>query len=280
MKNNGKGLLAIHSAVLLFALAGIIGRSVTVPAVIAAFARVLFSSLTLFALLKIRKTPLALRRPRDLPLFLLAGGLLALHWTSFLQSVQVAGVAVGTITFSIFPLFVTLLEPLVFREKARPAYFLLSGVMLAGVCLLAWGGAQTPNLLPGVLWGMVSSLTYALLSLQNRSFSQRYPSAFICLIQQSWATLLLLPSLWLAPFSLSQWDLPLLLVLGVVCTALAHTLYVRGLRWLTAQAAGLISGMESVYGILLALVLLREVPQPTQLLGAPWCSLLPCIPPG
>ena len=52
----------------------------------------------------------------------------------------------------------------------------------------------------------------------------------------------------------------LLVVLGLVCTALAHTLFIGGLAVVTAHTASVIAALEPVYGIALALVLLGEVP--------------------
>jgi drug/metabolite transporter (DMT)-like permease len=48
--------------------------------------------------------------------------------------------------------------------------------------------------------------------------------------------------------------------LGVFCTAVAHTLFIQGMRQIRAQTASIISSLEPVYGIVLALVLLGEVP--------------------
>ena len=55
--------------------------------------------------------------------------------------------------------------------------------------------------------------------------------------------------------------------LGVVCTALAHSLYVAAQRRVSAQAAGIVSGMETVYGILFALAFLGEAPTGRELAG-------------
>ncbi|WP_052049740.1 DMT family transporter [Leptolyngbya sp. KIOST-1] len=81
--------------------------------------------------------------------------------------------------------------------------------------------------------------------------------AFLCL-------LLVTP---LASLALTPQDLGLLLVLGVLCTAVAHTLFIESLAVLRAQTASVISGLEPVYGIALAALLLGEVPVPRTLVG-------------
>ena len=58
------------------------------------------------------------------------------------------------------------------------------------------------------------------------------------------------------------------LMLGVVATAVAHTLFISGLKAVPAQLAGICSSMETVYGILFALLLLGERLAPREIAGA------------
>lgn len=117
MESRRNGLASIHIAVLLFGLAGLFAKWVDLPAVIIVLGRVIFSSLFLWFLLKIKKERLRLLSGRDYLLMITAGIVLAVHWTTFMQSIQTSTVAIGTLTFSTFPLFVTFLEPVLFREK-------------------------------------------------------------------------------------------------------------------------------------------------------------------
>ena len=56
-------------------------------------------------------------------------------------------------------------------------------------------------------------------------------------------------------------------MLGVICTALAHTLFIRSLRVLSAHTASVVATMEPVYGIALAVLLLGERPNTATLTG-------------
>ena len=53
--------------------------------------------------------------------------------------------------------------------------------------------------------------------------------------------------------------------IGFVCTAIAYS--VSAQKGVRAQTAGIISGMETVYGIIFAFVFLREVPTVRELIG-------------
>lgn len=267
MKNTPRSLALLHVAVMLFGLSAVLGRFTALPAVLVAGGRVLCSSALLLGLCLATRTRLALASRRDLALAMGAGAVLAVHWTAFFQSVQMASVAVGTLTYATFPLFVTFLEPLVYREPLRPAAVGRAVLLLAGVLITVPAVSLQNRATAGVVWGMVSSLAYGVLTLCNRRLSRRYPARLVCLYEQGTAAVLLLPAFFLVPAVYTPRDLGAVAAIGFVCTALAHTLYVAAQKGVSAQTAGLVSGLETVYGILYALLLLGEAPTPRELVG-------------
>lgn len=60
------------------------------------------------------------------------------------------------------------------------------------------------------------------------------------------------------PGQVTQRDWLLLLLVGVVFTATQHALFTSSLRHLSATTAGLISCLQSLYGSVLAFMLLHE----------------------
>lgn len=200
---------------------------------------------------------------RDLVALGVSGVLLAVHWTAFFQSIQVSSVAVALLTFSTFPLFATILEPLWLHTKPTRIEALAAVLIVPGVALVVPSPSLGNQVTVGAAWGLLAGASFAVLSIWNRSLATRYPSAVISLYQDGVATLALLPVTALVPWShrLSGSDLAVLLVLGVACTALAHTLFIEGMRTISAQTASVIAALEPVWGIGFALVLLGEVPR-------------------
>lgn len=262
-----KNLIYLHIAVMLFGLAGAAGQFVEVPAVMVALGRVVCSSLLLFVLAIVKKDNLRLASGKDYGLIVLTGIILAVHWTTFFQSIQVSSVAIGTITFSTFPLFVTFLEPVVFREKLQKKSVFCAILLLVGVIITIPEFSAENQVTVGVAWGMVCSLSYAVMTLFNRYFSEKYESRVICLYEQGTAAVVLLPALLLVDTVWRAQDIAGVAFIGFVCTAFAHSLYVSAQRWVRAQTAGIISGMETVYGIVFAFMLLGEVPDMRELAG-------------
>lgn len=260
--SSSRYLLEIHLAVLLFGLAGLFGKLIALPAAIIVLGRVFFASISLYLMMKAAGRRLALANRRDYGLLALLGALLALHWVAFFQSIQVSTVAVGLLTFSTFPVFAVFLEPFFFREeRTAPRDVLLAGLTFLGVALVIPEFELENSYVRGVLWGILSGFTFALLSILNRRYVRSYSSLTLAFYQDLIATLLLLPFLWVWKPVFTVWDIGLLVLLGVVFTALSHSLFINGLRGVPARAASVIASLEPVYGILAAFFLLGEQPE-------------------
>jgi drug/metabolite transporter (DMT)-like permease len=274
MSAYSRNLLQIHVAVLLFGFAGLFGKFLPLAPVAIVFGRVVFASLALLLTALLWRgrgggTPLAEKggETPPLPAFAALGILLAVHWTTFFQSVQTSNVALALITFSTFPVFVTFLEPLFFREQLRTIDVVLALVALAGIVILVPNFDPGDRVTQGVLWGVASGLTFAILSLLNRKYVRRHSSLTIALYQDLFAAVVLLP------FVVSQWpafslrDVVLLAILGILCTAVAHSLFIAGLRGIKAGTASMIACLEPVYGAILAAIFLDEAPSARTILG-------------
>lgn len=261
------GLAQIHSAVLFFGLAGLFAKVVDQPASVIVLGRVFFATLLLILVLYLRRQPFRLRKGADYAALAFQGMVLALHWWSFFQAIQVSTVALGLITFSTFPVFVAFLEPIFFGESFRTSNLVLAVLTLVGVVLVVpeWepGNATTQ----GAVWGIVSGFTFAVLSLLNRRFVGIYSSLKVALYQDAAAALILLPWVAVAAPVIGSRDLTLLVLLGVVFTGISHSLFIQGLATVRAQTASIIACMEPVYGILAAAVILGEIPSARVLTG-------------
>lgn len=262
-----KALLSVNSAVLLFGLAGLFAKWIPLPAIGITFGRVFFSSLALGLILLVRGTPLRFLEKGDGLRFLLAGAILAVHWWAFLKSIQLSTVAIGTITFSSYPLFVVLMEPFMYKTHLDRRKLLLALVILAGVLSTIPQLSLENSTVRGILIGELSALCYAILTFQNESFSHQYDSLVIAFYEQAVAAVLLLPFAFTIHWEWSTSTIGLLAVLGVITTGFAHTLFIRSLRDLSSSTAGLISSLEMVYGILFAALFLKEAPSFREVLG-------------
>ena len=260
IKARRRGLLEIHIAVLFFGLAGLFGKLVLLPSTIIVLGRVFFATIFLSLVLIYMKQGIRLRQKQDYFFMVLMGVILALHWVTFFQAIQVSTVAIGLLTFSTFPVFVTFLEPFFFRERVEIKDILVAFVAVIGVAFVIPGFEIRNAVTQGALWGTASGFTFALLSIMNRKYVKEYSSIIVAFYQDSIATVVLLPFLFLVEPVFRLSDILLLSILGVIFTGLAHTLFIKGLASIKAQKASIIASLEPVYGIIAAILLLGELP--------------------
>lgn len=267
MPTRKRALLQVHLAVFLFGLSGLFGKFLALPATVIVLGRTGFASLALGWWLVWQKQTIQPDNRKDLIGFALLGGLLAFHWVSFFRSIQLATVAIGLLTFSSFPVFVTLLEPIMLGTRWRWQDGAIAMLVVCGVALVIPDYRLATEMTVGAIWGLLSGLSFAFLQLLNSGYRQRYAAITIAFYQDLFACISLLLVAPLSTVTLSAPALGWLLVLGVLCTAVAHTLFIESLAVLRTQTASIISALEPVYGIALAALLLEEIPDLRTLLG-------------
>jgi drug/metabolite transporter (DMT)-like permease len=273
-------LFRLTCAVALFGLAGVLGKLTALPAVIVVLGRTIIATPALAIIALLSGVPLAPTSRRQASVLVGLGVLAAVHWTTFFQSITVSNVAIGLLSFSSFPLFTAALEPLLLHHSPRPMQLLAALLILPGVFLLVPSISLTNQVTVGVAWGLVSGGTFAFLTVINRWLRRSVHSITISVFQDGIAALVLLPAMFVVQ-SAGLWrpsTLLLLLALGILCTALAHTLFISGLGSISAQAASLIASLEPVWGIVFAFVLLGEVPATRTLEGGSIIVLATMLP--
>jgi len=265
--NKQLGLVQIHFAVFLFGFAGLFGKFIDADPATITFGRTLFAGIAILVGLILSKTNLSIQSRRDLFTLILSGLVLAVHWFSFFKAIQVSSVAVGLLSFSTFPLFVTFLEPYFFNEELKRSDVTVAVIVVIGLVLVIPSFDFSNHVTQGVIWGIFSGLTFACLSLLNRLHVVRYQPLAVAFYQHAFATGINLPAVVLSNGLLSSQDILLLLILGIICTALAQWLFIGSLKHIKAQLASVIAGLEPVYGIVFALLLLNEVPTTRTIIG-------------
>lgn len=267
MNLKNKSLLEIHIAIFLFGLSGLFGKLLSLPTMIIVLGRVFFSSVFLLIIMLYLKKDIKLKQQKHYFYLVILGVILAIHWSTFFKSIQMSTVAIGLLTFSTFPVFVTFLEPYFFKEKIKLSDIIIAIVTFLGVVLVIPKFELGNSLTQGVLWGILSGFTYANLSLLNRKYVKEYSSLVIAFYEQAVATIILIPFLFLQKPVFQLNDILLLILLGTVFTGISHSFFINGLKNIKTQTAGIISSLEPVYGILFATFLLGEIPTLREILG-------------
>lgn len=259
---------ALHIGALLFGLTGVFGKLAAASASVIVFGRAGFAVIALACFAAVsRRSPWHALNRRDVRSLLVSGLLLAGHWVSFFIAVKVAGVAIATLGFASFPAFTVLLEGLIFRERIRLNEIMLVVLVSVGLILVTPTFDLASQATEGLLWAIASGLSFSLLSLNNRANAGRVPAVQAAMWQNAVVALCLLPFAAPQISSVRPLDWVWIGLLGVLCTGVAHSLFVASLAVIKARTAAVVFALEPVYGITLAWLLFHETPTLRMLLG-------------
>jgi RarD protein len=203
---------------------------------------------------------------------MLLGVVQGAHWLLFFEAVDRGSVALAVLTFYAAPLLIALVAPLVLPERLSTTVLVACGVGAVGVVaiVLDTGGTGGAPSAVAVAAGLGSAATYAVLViLAKRLLESATPPLTVafwdCLIGSLAVAPVLVFTDRVVPQDSAEWGVAL--TLGVVFTGVSTLVYATVLRRVTAQAAGVLTFLEPVTGVLLAWALLDERPGAATVLG-------------
>lgn len=250
-------------------------RYAAAPALVIAFWRKLMAALLLVPLIWARrkKEPLdwALQR-RLLPYTLGAGLILAVHFGTWIASVQYTTVASALLVTSTLPVWGGLMGFFFLGERVPPRGILAILLAMSGVALIAWGDrASGSGRLMGDGLALVASIAAAAYLTVGRHLRARVPLAQYLGILYTVAALALGASAlaWGLPmtgFSGRTWLMFALLAL--IPSTLGHNLINYAIRHMEAYRINLAILVEPVVSTLLAALLFAEYPSRRFYFGA------------
>ena len=198
-----QSLLALHGAVLLFALSGLFAKWLNMSAIYIVVGRSFFAAITIALVIWLSKQQSLKIDKKVFWALFITGAVLAFHWASFFYAIQVSSVAIGLITFATFPVFVSFLEPLFFKEKFHYQALIQALLTIVGIALILPLETIDNAQVTGALWGGLSALSFALLTLLNRKFVTQVSAKKVALYQNLFACVVLLPYVLFNPVIIS-----------------------------------------------------------------------------
>jgi drug/metabolite transporter (DMT)-like permease len=223
--------------------------------------------------IKHRSELLALTKA-DLAWAATSGFFLALHFATWVTSLEFTSVAISVVMVNTAPLWVGLLTPLVTRERLAPGTRLGIGIAVVGAVVIGWGigddGKASNDLLGGVL-ATVGALGLAAYLLIGRNFRRRHSlGVYVTVCYGAAAAFLFLAALGsgqqVVGFSSSTWWY--LIALALVSQIFGHTTYNWSLRFFSASMIAVALLAEPICSTLLARILFKETLTAVQVTGA------------
>ena len=261
MSPTANARLQIHFCVLLWGFTAILGKLITLAALPLVWWRMLLVSATLLLVPRVWRA-LAAMTARLRLAYAGIGVLVALHWLTFYGAIKLANASVAATCIAIAPVFLAVVEPWIARRRFDPRELLLAVAIVPGVALVVDGVPSGMRL--GVAVGVLSALFVAVFSALNKRFVEHAEPLAVTALElgagAAFLTLLapLLPHTGAAFVLPGLHDAILLALLAFACTLLPFSLALVALRRVSAFSMQLITNLEPVYAIVLAIVLLHE----------------------
>ena len=267
MHHSKEGLLSVHAAVFIFGLTALFSKLITLTALEITLLRSVFAVLAIGLFIRFKAESLLLQQRNDYLIMMLLGVLLAFHWVTYFHAMQISSIAVGAIALYTFPVITVFLEPFFHGEKPHRVDILSGFSVLFGIYLLMPEIELNNHTTQGVLWGVLSALLFSLRNIIQGKHCSHISARHALLYQALVVIIVLLPfGIDIVPevTELQWWQL---LLLGVMFTALPHTLFAHSLLHLRAKTASLVACMQVFYATLFAAIFLAEIPTLTTIAG-------------
>jgi drug/metabolite transporter, DME family len=252
--------LAVAALAASWGLIAIIVREVDLDAQVLVFYRLAFAALALLVVAVAVRQLAKLRIERHRGRIVLIGVMLGVHWFLYFATIKLSSVAVAVLMAYLAPIAIALIAPFVLPEARSRVALAALVPAAAGVTLVALGGEEGGAVRPlALVSGLATAATYAALVILTKRIANEVPLLGLTTWNYTIAAVAISPLLLTADRVLpTASELPAVLALGVVFTALSGYLYIWLLRRVTAQAIGVLAYIEPVSAALLAWAILGE----------------------
>ena len=282
--NRPGALLMLASSMLIFGTIGLFRRYIPLSSGLLAFSRGILGALFLGLFLMIRRLPeQRLKKRKDswnrtsAPVFfllILSGALIGVNWILLFEAYNYTTVATATLCYYMQPTIVILLSPLFFHERLTAKKLVCAFLAVLGMFLVsgaAGEGIPQGDAFRGILCGLGAAALYASVVIMNKCIRNIDPY-LKTILQLASASVCLLPYLavtgQLSYVKLDSFSLLMLLVVGIVHTGIAYTLYFGSTDGLRAQTIALFSYIDPVSALFISVLFLHEPMGAAGLAGA------------
>ncbi len=254
--------LLMHLIIFMWGFTGILGKLIHLPSLQLVWYRILIAGLAMLIGLRLLKLPMRISSRKRLLQVMGVGILVATHWLTFYESIQLSTASLGILCLSTATLHVTWLEPIVFKKRFSWLEFTFGLLVIGGIYFVSSDFNPKQYLALGL--GLFSALCAALFSVFNAKLAEDTPSSSITFYEMISGFVVLSVALlsrgefnW-KTMSMTWSDFWWLLFLGIVCTAFAFVSTIEVMKKLGAFTVSLSINLEPVYTIVLAIPILNE----------------------
>ncbi|MBQ6898271.1 MAG: EamA family transporter [Clostridia bacterium] len=268
---NARLMLIVSMAI--FGTIGLFRRNIDISSGELAFYRAVLATVFIGLFLLVTKSRIPFGKiKKQIPLLLFSGAAMAFNWILLFEAYNYTTVSAATLSYYFAPVLVTLLCPVLFKEKMTIKQWICFVMSTVGIVLITGIGSSDSgnNHFKGILFGLGAACLYATVILLNK-FIKGVDGIHRTFMQFVAASVSLLPYVLLTDgINIARLDgkgILLLLVVGLVHTGITYCMYFSSLKELPGQKAAILSYIDPLVAVICSVVILHEEMTVPQIIG-------------
>ena len=208
---------------------------------------------------------------REIPLLLASGIAMGINWILLFEAYKYTTVSVATLSYYFAPVIVTIVCPILFKEKLTGKQILCFIMSTCGLVMITGigdvGGGKD---FIGILFGIGAAVFYATVILLNK-FIKNVEGIHRTFLQFLAAIVILIPYVLLTSGitlgGLNSIGWVNLLIVGLIHTGITYCMYFSSLKELPGQKAAILSYIDPLVAVLISVTVLGEMMTFWQVIG-------------
>lgn len=208
---------------------------------------------------------------KEVPLLLVSGAAMGINWILLFEAYKYTTVSVATLSYYFSPVIVTVVCPILFKEKLTGKQIVCFVMSTLGLVLITGiGEVGNGRDLVGILFGLGAAVLYATVILLNK-FIENVEGIHRTFLQFLSAIVILIPyvimtsGITLGKLNGIGWVN--LLIVGLIHTGVTYCMYFSSLRELPGQKAAILSYIDPLVAVLISVTILGESMTLWQMVG-------------
>ncbi|MBE6671374.1 MAG: EamA/RhaT family transporter [Ruminococcaceae bacterium] len=224
----------------------------------------------MFLLITKQKIPFS-NIKKEVPLLLVSGMAMGINWMLLFEAYKYTTVSTATLSYYFAPVIVTIVCPVLFREKLTAKQILCFVMSTIGLIMITGiGSVGGDKGIIGILFGLGAAVFYATVILLNK-FIKNVEGIHRTFLQFIAAIVILIPYVLLTDGitlgSLNTKGWINLFIVGLIHTGITYCMYFSSLKELPGQKAAILSYIDPLVAVLISVVVLHEAMTVWQVIG-------------
>ena len=271
-KKDVNSRLMLIASMTIFGTLGIFVRNISVSSGELALYRAVLATLLIAVFLLLTKQQIPFSKiKKQVPLLLASGIAMGFNWIFLFEAYKYTTVSIATLSYYFAPVIVTIVCPIIFKEKLTGKQIVCFVMSTLGLVLITGiGNLSSGNDFVGILFGLGAAILYATVILLNkfiknvealhRTFLQ-FLSAIVILILY----VIMTSGVTLETLNVIGWIN--LLIVGLIHTGVTYCMYFSSLKELPGQKTALLSYIDPLVAVLISVTVLGETMTLWQVIG-------------